>query len=142
MGTDTIALSNTYTNATTVTATYTWKSDIALETGTTIEIAMPGFSGTAATTSNCQSAELTFNIANTGTSANYKVTLTTAGATVTTGTDCEIVITGLTNPSSSGSPSYLVGVYDDQDKSRQPPTVPDTVTNAAIFDEVVLTDTL
>ena len=117
---------------TSVTATYTWQSNVTLAIGTTIEIAMPEFQGTAATISTCQSTALNFTIANTGTGADYKVILTTGGEEVTAGMDCAVNITGLTNPSSSGLPAYTVKVNDNTNDQLQIATSPDNVTSAAI----------
>merc|ERR1711991_653560 len=116
--TDAIAVSDPYTSHSGGTVTYTWQSDVTLPIGTTVEIAMPGFSGTAATSSTCQSTALNFTIANTGTGADYKVILTTGGEIVTANTDCAIAITGLTFPASIDTPAYKVTVVDTATPSQ------------------------
>jgi hypothetical protein len=132
--TDTLALTSQAAAATSNTATYTFQSDVALAIGTTLEIVMPNFAGTATvavgTCVNGGTAP-TFTVANTGTGATYKVTLTTATAAIVVNTDCAVTIGALTNPASSGAPAYTVAVTDGT-VGTQAATVPDTVSGASI----------
>merc|ERR1711998_782360 len=75
--TDSLALDKSAVGATAVTATYIWRSDVTLATGTTITIVMPGFSGTAATSSTCTNSgnAVGLDITNTGSGGSYQVQL-------------------------------------------------------------------
>merc|ERR1711871_1040204 len=134
--TDTLALTSTAAGATANTATYTFQTDVGLATGTTFAIVMPNFVGTSPTVTvgTCTNGGTapTFSVAqaNSGT-ATYTVTLTSATAAIATGSDCTVTIGGLTNPGTSGAPSYTVEVTDGS-VGTQAATVPDTVTGAFI----------
>ena len=134
--TDTLALTSKAAGATSNTATYSFKTDVVLATGTTLAIAMPNFAGTATvavgTCVNGNNAP-TFTVASTGTGAAYKVTLTSATAAIVVTTDCTVTIGALTNPpvANIGAPAYTVAVTDGT-VGTQAATVPDTVSGAFI----------
>jgi hypothetical protein len=144
--TDTLALTSTAAGATS-NAAYTFQSDIELNLGTQIEIKLPYFSGTAATTSSCSNGgnTLDFDITNSIISDTNVVTLTTKRSKVAVNTDCTVTIAGLTNPAvaqAGTTPSYTVKVIDGS-VGFQPATAPDTDSDAAITAAIItLTDTL
>ena len=133
--TDTLALTSQAAGATPNTATYTFQTDVALATGTTLAIVMPNFAGASPTVTvgSCDNGgtEPTFSIAASSSGATYKVTLTTATTAIVVTTDCTVTIGALTNPASSGAPAYTVAVTDGT-VGTQAATVPDTVSGAFI----------